>query len=503
MAIKSKALEVNIADYHVDVNVDPKYSVMQTAMSKYYGLMEGLSGFLKELSHPYKNWQFIVKEARSYSLDYFHLLKEHPDGPSATALFFDIYLTALHETTDQQVRCDAIDNLLLYIQKIIRSSGDQLLRFMPAVNQCFDRIRKLQLDFFTIFIRSYYRIDQIVLPFSSGSSDVPEDYSAINRLLIEFFRNTFAYWTAEVDPKAWFEKEVAPDLPSKTLDGILEGISHGRIRRAGASLEQLVATADVGGPELFKTLLMFPGYNQLVDIYREVPEKLQVLGGEKSEGRRWKLLFLFHIMTVSGLALIHEETLWDINRTLSWLIGHGSHGQTNRLIEKTFSILNERIRHFPATSLNCVLNVGKAVYKTDESDQINYFIDSMIDLGFQAPLIKGVGDDWQIKANSAHILNIRTWIELIELNPQWSPKLLSYLTINLSICGVFIKDTDLFPGTSPSFSTAALNLFTTWPNSSRGCSRSISMKSVRKENCGTSPPNSMRSPRGRMCSFTS
>ena len=76
--IKSKALEVNIADYHVDVTVDAKYSILQDVMSKYFGIMEAFNTFLKELSHPYRSWQFIVKEARAYALDYFHLLKNHP-----------------------------------------------------------------------------------------------------------------------------------------------------------------------------------------------------------------------------------------------------------------------------------------------------------------------------------------------------------------------------------------------------------------------------------------
>ena len=81
--VQSRALEVNIADYHVDVAVDPKYAVLQEAFARYYGLQESLTTFLKELSHPYKNWEFIVKEARSYSLDYFHLLQGHPRGPEA------------------------------------------------------------------------------------------------------------------------------------------------------------------------------------------------------------------------------------------------------------------------------------------------------------------------------------------------------------------------------------------------------------------------------------
>ena len=75
--IKSRALEINLANYHVDVTIDLKYAVLQRIMATYYGIMEGFNTFLKELSHPYRNWQFIVSEARGYCLDYFHLLAKH------------------------------------------------------------------------------------------------------------------------------------------------------------------------------------------------------------------------------------------------------------------------------------------------------------------------------------------------------------------------------------------------------------------------------------------
>jgi len=150
-------------------------------------------------------------------------------------------------------------------------------------------------------------------------------------------------------------------------------------------------------------------------------------------------------MNISGLSMIHKEVLRSINRTLSWLIDHESHMYIRKLIEKTFSILQDISDVYPATALNCVFNMGKGVYKTDESDLVNFFIDSVIDLGFQAPMISGVGDDWQIKVNRAHILNIRTWLQLIELNPKWSTRLLSNMIIYLSLGGVFIKDIDLFP----------------------------------------------------------
>ena len=66
-------------------------------------------------------------------------------------------------------------------------------------------------------------------------------------------------------------------------------------------------------------------------------------------------------------------------------------------------------------------------------------------MGFQTPMLGGVGNDWQIQVNSAHLQNIRTWLELIECKPKWSSRLLSSLIIKLSLSGIFIKDTDLFP----------------------------------------------------------
>ncbi|MFO8049223.1 MAG: PEP/pyruvate-binding domain-containing protein, partial [Desulfosudaceae bacterium] len=119
--------------------------------------------------------------------------------------------------------------------------------------------------------------------------------------------------------------------------------------------------------------------------------------------------------------------------------------KSRELIKRTFQILKEKTNRFPDTALNCVLNIGKNVYRTEDTDLINYFIDAVIDLGFHPPQIEGVDNDWKIKANQAHLQNIRTWLTLIELNPKKSTRLLSALIIHLSVSGVLIRDTDLFP----------------------------------------------------------
>ena len=61
----SKALEVNIAVSRVDVTIDQRYEVLQEVLGGYYGLKKGVQTFLEELCHPYRNWEFIVREARA------------------------------------------------------------------------------------------------------------------------------------------------------------------------------------------------------------------------------------------------------------------------------------------------------------------------------------------------------------------------------------------------------------------------------------------------------
>ena len=202
MTVKSKALEINLADYHVDVDIDEKYAILQEVMSKYYGLMEGLNTFLKELSHPYKNWHFIVTETRKYSLEYFHLIKNHPQGPSAANLLSGIFFDALESDVEMDVKVDAIDNLQLFLQKIVKESDTNLEAFLPFINSAFLRIASLPDDLFALFTRSYYQINRLAETFLNCAPKTDGVFNAINRLLIKFYNFTYDYWLAENDPQA-------------------------------------------------------------------------------------------------------------------------------------------------------------------------------------------------------------------------------------------------------------------------------------------------------------
>ena len=443
--IQSKALEENLASYRVDVRINSEYEILQDIMQNYYGLTEGLNTFLKELSHPYRNWQFIVMEARGYSLDYFHLLKNHEKGPEGARIYTDIFIKAIESTSDKEVQADAADNLLLFHQKMIKASGSQIERFLPVLFESFLRIAVCKEAHFFLFLKSYYQVKRLVASLLSACRNADVDFSALNQFLLKYYRETYRYWQSEADPQEWFESELELTGRQEALDDTFKAVSYEFIGDQKNHLRKITAATSPAKREFSESLLQLPGYHHFVEAYRHIPRQLFQAGKPDDQGNKWKLIFIFHIMNIAGLSMIHEEALRDINRTLNWLIANEEARIVRQLVEQTFSILKKRTRRFPATALNCIVNMGKAVYETDEIDLINEFIDSVIDLGFQTPMIGGVGNDWQIRVNSAHIQNIRTWLEIIELNPKWSTRLLSALIVYLSISGVFIKDTDLFP----------------------------------------------------------
>jgi pyruvate, orthophosphate dikinase len=447
LKIDSAALEANIRDHSVEVTIDSRYSILQEVMSGYYGLLHGLNNFLEELSHPYRNWGVIVQDARRYSLDYFHLLTSHPLGPEAADIYVDIFTIAIEHAKKPEVRADAIDNFMLFIEKVLKDSGSELPRFISVVNRAFEKINDYQDDFFFLFIKSFYQLNRLAENVLNNDdlADVSPDYNVINQVLLRYYQNTYMYWLSEDDPQDWFEREADYKSDPNILNDLFADISHTRLIQLKTKVDNLVGKIPVGTRSALTQMLELPGYKQFVDAYRDLPRKLLAAGNKNGSGKQWKLLFLFHIMNTAGLSAIHEEALKDINRTLSWLIVNEKHWNLRKLIKKTFSILKKRTSRYPETALNCVLNVGRGVSKTDDHDLVNFFIDEVMDMGFQTPMIGGVGNDWQIKVNKAHIQNIRTWMSLIEISPKWSTRLISALIIHLSLCGVFIKDTDLFP----------------------------------------------------------
>jgi pyruvate,orthophosphate dikinase len=441
---QSKALEVNLAMSRVQVTLDPKYDLLLEIISPYHGLMERLKTFLKECCHPYRNWQFIVEAGRSFALNNFYIFKEHPQGPEGARLFMDIFLEAATLSAQEEVRGDSMDNLLAFLQQIITAAGPHLPKFLPVLDYGFTRLAELPDETFFLVVRSFYNLNRLAGElYSVAPPDT--DFSATAGLLEKYLIRTYDYWLGEADPRTWFEAELGERIEDGEVKASLAAISHGSFQAWGRELREASGDPARGSRAHLAELIHRPGFKEIVSVYEKLPRQLTRAVSGEVRRHQWLLLFLFHIMNLAGLSALHEKTLMDIHRSLAWLIDHVGRENLGSFMDKTFQILSVCARKYPHTALTSILKMGQAVYRTDDSDLVEHFQSLVVRLGFQTPELRGVGNNWQVQANPAHIQNIRVWLELIGQNPRWSKKLLSSLIIYLSLAGVFIKDTDLFP----------------------------------------------------------
>jgi pyruvate,orthophosphate dikinase len=316
----SKALEANIKSSRVDVIIREEYNILMEVMERYTGITDNLKVFITELCHPYKNWKFIIKEARGYSLDYFHLLKRHKKGPIAASLFIDIFLDTITESQDTTVYQDGADNLLVYIQKIINEANENLTGFLPVIEHGLTEINSLDEDRFFLFVKGFYQINRILSPLV-GLTDDDGLLTAANKLLIRYLKRSYDFWAGHKDPLEWFINEagINPD-ERKDLEEIFISVSHKELKKLRETLEGSIHELKDDKKGLFKILTNLPGYRQIADHYRNIPRLLFKKGEETGHGQYWKLIFLFHIMNTDGLNIIHEETLREVNRTLTCLL---------------------------------------------------------------------------------------------------------------------------------------------------------------------------------------
>jgi pyruvate,orthophosphate dikinase len=307
------------------------------------------------------------------------------------------------------------------------------------------KIESFEGENFYFFVKSYYQPDKIAKTLLDHLEEDATVFKSINRLLVKFYNYSFDYWLNQDDPISWVGQSIDTNMLTPGLNKILKDVSHGKIRTWQKDLEAATNGSDQNWKLTTRNLTNLVGFQEFVSRVREVPQKIMEESSDDTAGFHLKLTFLFYIIQIPGMTAIHVQALRDINSTLIYLIDDKDFKRDINIVNKTFSLLKTLKGKYPDTVLDCIHKVGDAVYKTSRIDLINHFIDGVVDHGFQFPMIEGTGEDWQIKINSAHVKNIRVFLDLIGQHPKKSRRLLSALIISLSIGGVFIKDTDLFP----------------------------------------------------------
>ncbi len=454
--IESDALKANLLETAVtEVTIDPAFMLLTDIVRDYKGILNSLEELLYEVSHPFHNWNLILPKLRAFVLKNGGHFRRHAKGPAAVPLLAGIFFSAIAESRkNEALMGQAIEGLLAYIDNLVGSLDPATLNDYEApLRYCGERLGELDDPTLLHVVQGHHPMKKIasrLVSFAQRQSEATGVYDLrpLGRLLKRIFALNYRYWLAEEDPLPWLNQQCAEMCDGWESGKFFAAVSHARLREHQAALEAIDIEAN---PAEVVKILELPSHMDIVRLYKEIPAQLvavksvapEAAGGDRFAENR-KLLFLFRIMDTAGLALIHEESLREINRSLVHLIRQQTFEEIESFLLTTLQLLKENVKKYPHTSLQCIQVLGSEVFDRGNSRLVEAFLWETVRFGFQYANVAGVDEDWQPLANPAHLANIRVWLNLIMQEPKWCSTLFSALIINLKLSGTCIKDTDLF-----------------------------------------------------------
>lgn len=440
----SSALKVNLERTAATIEIPEQYEPLLKIVADHYGLQKKTSELLTELNHPFVNWEYVLKELKAISIGDFYIYNNHQDGFSALSIMLNIYFDVIRSVSSNDIKDSAIQYLFDYIDTILVQSGEYLPRNLSIFPDITASLINIVDADELIFKKCSAYIKRIIKSITANDIDIPTPL--FDHLIYRLFKITYRFWLTQPDPAGWFD--LAENETSESIDAykqLVEPLSHSHMSMLIEKLEIIGLKYQEKNENRIERYLDLPDYFQIVNGYLLVADQLEKSPEHQGRQHLTKLAFLFKTIDTPGLADIHSGVLREITHSLNRVFQEEKKENQNDFVRKIFGFLNKSKSHseFRIAIFDCIRTMAKEVFAQNNHSLVDTFIDEIITYGFQYPEIKGSTEEWQVKVNPAHIVNIRAWIEIIGMKPRWTKRLISALIINLKIGGIFIRDTDL------------------------------------------------------------
>ncbi len=463
--LESEALRRNLEETRVaDIAIDPRYEILFEALKDYQGVSKSARHLVKELHHPFLNWDVVIDELRGFALKNLNILQRSHVGIQATEIIVQTFIDIATKAPKDSSRAKSIDSLLAFLEKITQGSQDLRL-LCGCISETFKSMLEMPDTIHTAIARSLHSITKIVERIALSGQTACHDSSDSFEQMLENTASLLRivtlrelrYWLELDDPLKWVTETVKANhiqISEDELQDIkqlLRPFSHEELAKELKHTENLALSMPV--QQRIKTLCHTKGHFEIVRNYRGLAQTFaqrycRLPGGhvEDSEVAQadLHLLFLFHLLEIDALSSIHEEVLRQINRRLICLVKEAQLGSLQKALPKSFTLLKQHMGNFPQTALQSIEALGSEIFKLNNERLLELFLELVVDFGFQSPEVKGVDMEWHVLSNPAHLQNVRVWLKLICQNPRICRTLLSALVVNISLSGTCIKDTDLF-----------------------------------------------------------
>ncbi|MGD0400795.1 MAG: PEP/pyruvate-binding domain-containing protein [Syntrophobacteraceae bacterium] len=460
---QSDALTRNLDLTNISVVIPSSFQALEDAVRGYAGKEKQARDLLLEYHHKYRNWHFVVQETQRYAIGNLRLYRNSVLNGKVIYLLSNIFLHALRDSERFEIRSLAADHLLSYWSKLLEEMPEELAKQAPGeisvtgIEELFQTdtschqgiVRRLFLELlelpeasFEFLMRSFYppkRIGARLLRIWQHESSFVE----LRAFLERFFRNTYDFWLSREDPCTWLDRQEETNRPAESWQEDCMPLGHELLRKR----LQVLETEVVPEPDHRRAVEMLTGmadFHDLVQLYFHLPRKIAEKAEKPSQAAHISLLIQLKTLEVKGLEAIHEDVLRDINFEIGRWIREESKDQLEALLDRILSVLGISLQNYPQAALQIIRTMGLEIVATDHRQLIDFFLRRIMRFGFQSPMLGQVSSQWQISVNPAHLPNVRIWLDIIKVNPLRARALLSALIVNLSLGGIFVRDTDLF-----------------------------------------------------------
>ncbi|MGI6395484.1 MAG: PEP/pyruvate-binding domain-containing protein [bacterium] len=421
---KSDALKANLLETKSASGILSEEELFLFEISTPYpSIKKRMESFFKEKHHRFSDTDELVEGYRWILLENLWIFIKHPEKEK---ILFSFAKEFQH----------------LISLNLSLSQKDRLVKTLLAAIETF-------LDFFkekklpTNLVNHYIDIlDQVVSSDSSGQleassylknylnnvAEIPEFHDKVFDILKKAIKENSHYWSS-ITPFGLWEKNLNIEYSKESME--IDEILKTQIPSSlFESSKKMIENA-----KSFKELLAVPDFSYFTEKLRALTDMIS-----SPEG---KIYYIFYLLELESMSSLREYLLFDLNRILK-VVSFDDEEKGALFITRMFNFFKPVQNRFQSAVLDCIKTLGIEIVSKAGSGLADHYFEKVIEAGFIYPGVKGVNQDWQIIMNKNHVKNIRTWLEIISINPQRCMKLLSALLINLKIGGVFISDTDLF-----------------------------------------------------------
>ena len=416
---KSKALEANLSNTRQE-NIDfpEDHEFFMSISDSYYGIHNYTVDFFNEIHHKYPNFKDISNRLRKICVGDYWLYVRDDNADRALGILVGIFEDLLEKPVEFEIKKDLVRTLIEFAGIMInheKSFTELIEKVLSILKDLLEAEPKI------VLINSDTVKSQL-----SGLSKIDEFQDPYNIFYRNMCRKNIEYWEDQTRIDEWLmERE---NLFS------------------GESLEILKQT----GKEFFKSYYdLFDGEHDTNYFEKNIPLYFEFSNFYRKYVDRLvspvdKFHYLVFLLDIEGMNHQKDHLMYDLNVVLGNIFKELEESLIIPFLDDVFEVFKDLKKTNILSVLACCKTIGIKLADIKESFLCEYFSKKILELGFTTPGPSFQTDDWRINVDPAHVVNIRTWLDIFETDTAKYEMILAGLTANLKLGGVLIFDTDLF-----------------------------------------------------------